>query len=159
MKSGFILSHLLFDPVETSMLRVVIENNKRSNNSLLASAVYAFEVYNTDNIAGNRYGEMDTAVTVTSSNSQPANLQKVGVLVNKKGTQISDLIMELYNAQNHIPTGTPLKTMTIPLEELQFGMETQVDISYEGLVSGQDMQFLCVIRMLSHIKKNSILKF
>ncbi|WP_274362042.1 right-handed parallel beta-helix repeat-containing protein [Paenibacillus thermotolerans] len=125
-----------FSSVETAKLRVVITPH-RSEQRVLAPSIYGFAAYHSANVAGSAFGDSDTYITAVSSASQPVNLKKIGLWINRKGTNLSDPLFEIYEASDGKPAGEPLAIVSIPKEEVKAGAETVVDVNVGGLTPGK----------------------
>lgn len=129
------LNRVKFDRIKTSKLRVVVKHHT-GNVIPTYTAIYGFEAFNTENIAGNSYGESLPVVKASSSVSQSVVLEDVGILINEKGTDLSDLIVELYEAENNRPSGEALSKVKVARADMNFGKETKVKFDYEGIKPG-----------------------
>jgi parallel beta-helix repeat protein len=125
-----------FQTVHTSKLRVVLTPH-RTEAVTAAPSIYGFAAFNTENIAGNAFGEEEPTVAAVSSESLSITLEKLEVWVNRKGTELTDMIVEIYPTADGLPAGTPLKTVTVPLEEVNFGGVTTVEIGLTNLEPGK----------------------
>ncbi|MGP4078746.1 right-handed parallel beta-helix repeat-containing protein [Pseudalkalibacillus sp. R45] len=126
------LNRVTFNKVKTSKLRVVIDHHPGKY-----SAVYGFEAYNTHNVAANRFGESLPIVKASSSVSQNIVLNDVGFLLNEKGTDLSDVLLELYEVRDDKPFGEALQIVEVERDQLQAGSETKAAFDYEGLEPGK----------------------
>lgn len=124
--------------IQTSKLRVEVKHHT-GNVIPTYTAIYGFEAYNTNNIAGNSFGEAVPVVEASSSVSQNIVLEDVGILINRKGTNpdtVSDVIVELYETENNMPIGDALSKVKVAKSEINLGSETKVKFDYEGLKPG-----------------------
>ena len=130
------LNTVTFDLVETKKVRIVptVPTGK-------CFSIYGFKVYNTLNYIGNKFSDSNKERDAASSVAITPNIQKIGVFLNKKigenGAPITDLIVGLYNTEGQIVKGSPLKTITVPVEDVKSGEETVIDFPYEGLELGK----------------------
>jgi len=134
-KPGSNLNTIKFDLIETKKIRVVptVPEGKYFS-------IYGFKTYNTLNYIGNGISAANKERDAISSVAITPNIQKVGVLLNKKileGDPITDLIVGLYNTEGNKVTGAPLKMITVPHEDVNSGTETVIDFEYEGLELGK----------------------
>lgn len=130
------LNRVMFDRINTSKLRVVVKHHT-GNIIPTYTAIYGFEVFNTENIAGNSFGESMPVVKASSSVSQKVMLEDVGILINQKGTDLSDLSVELYETESNRPSGEALSKVKVKRADMNFGKETKVKFDYEGIKPGK----------------------
>ncbi|TLS38391.1 right-handed parallel beta-helix repeat-containing protein [Pseudalkalibacillus caeni] len=126
------LNRIEFLKVKTSKIRVKVDQEEGKQ-----TGIYSFEAYNTTNAAANRYGERVPVVKARSSVSENITLNEVGFLLNEKGTNLSDIKLELYNTEENTPVGDPLEIVTVTRDNLNAGEETKAEFNFEGLEPGK----------------------
>ncbi|MEO2074888.1 MAG: right-handed parallel beta-helix repeat-containing protein [Bacillus sp. (in: firmicutes)] len=132
------LNRITFDMIQTSKLRVVVTHHV-GNVIPTYTAIYGFEAYNTNNVAGNSFGESVPVVAASSSISQNITLEDVGILINRKGTDpdtVSDVVVELYETKDNKPVGDAVSKVKVEKSKINLGIETKVKFDYEGLKPG-----------------------
>lgn len=127
------LNRASFKKVLSSKIRIVMsaENN-------FCPSIYALAVYNTNNIAGEYNRNQNLKTKISSSKTNRADIEKIGVMLNNEynetGTALSNLYARLYDTENSMPNGRVLLEVEVPREKIVCGKETIIDFPYSGIL-------------------------
>lgn len=123
---------VLFKKVLSSKIRILID--KKDN---YIPSIYAFNVYNTNNLALELKCNGSLKTKITSSMANCLDIKKIGIILNKEhnetGTELSNLCVKLYETENGMPKGLALYETEVPCDMVIPGKETLVNFPYPGL--------------------------
>ena len=143
------LNRITFNTVNTSKLRVVFKNQPTKY-----SSIYAFEVYNTNNIASEKNVVGLPLIGLKSSVIKEASLLKVGIWIAASvaldNAGLSDYVVEVYKTDGSgNPTGSVIATATLPKANIKINEENIIDISYVGLKPGTRYAIVATQKVLT----------